>query len=141
MTKREISEQLLRLVSSYNLVGSLYELTDAWSAAGVGEECIEPILEFVEAHPDLDYGVPGPLVHFLELLDDKEYEEKLIESIGRKPTDMTVRMINRVINGTAEPTKRALLISTMRRAATNPKTSPETIERINDYLDYQEGLK
>jgi hypothetical protein len=137
MTSREISEQLLRIAKADNLVGELYKLTDAWSAVEVDVECIEPILKFMEAHPDLDYGSPGPLVHFLELFyGEEEYEEKLIESIGRKPTDITVWMLNRVINDTEEP-KRAVLISTMRQAATNPKTDPLTIQEINDFLEYQ----
>jgi hypothetical protein len=40
-------------------------VVDAWTVAGAGPEAVEPIPRFMEAHPSIDYGVPGALVHFL----------------------------------------------------------------------------
>jgi len=55
--------------------------------------------DFMEEHPEIDYGTPGPLVHFLERFYKKGYEEQLVLSIRRKPTCHTIWMLNRLING------------------------------------------
>jgi hypothetical protein len=80
--------------------------------------------------------MPGALVHFVEEFYQKGYQERLIKSISRKPTMLTVWMLNRVINGTHEPTTKKDLISMMRRAATNPNTDRQTLERIYGYLQH-----
>jgi hypothetical protein len=138
MTSKAISEQLEAIASADDVVSSTAELTEAWSAANVGVESVEPILRFMEEHPTLDYGMPGPLVHFIEEFYLKGYEEKLIESVGRKPTMMTVWMLNRVLNGT-EPAKRLPLVQAMKQAATNPKTDKATLERVQGFLERLNG--
>jgi hypothetical protein len=135
MTSKELSEQLEAISSTDDVVRSTAELTEAWSAGGVGIESIEPILRFIEDHPSLDYGTPGPLVHFIEGFYLKGYEEKLIESVGRKPTMLTVWMLNRVLNGTEEPVKRQLLVRAMRQAAGNSKADEATVLRIQGFLE------
>jgi hypothetical protein len=135
MPNEEISEQLLRIVSADDFGNSSAESTDAWSAAAVGAESIDAVLEFMEAHPNLDYGVPGALVHFVEDFHQKGYEEKLLNSINRSSTILTVGMLNRVINGAQEPDKKAILVSTMKHAAGNPKTDRQTLDCVNGFLE------
>ena len=53
MTSKEISEQLEAIASRDDVVSSTAELTEAWSAANVGVESVEPILRFMEEHPKL----------------------------------------------------------------------------------------
>ena len=65
----------------------------------VGIEAVEPLLQLMERHPLVDFGVPGAIVHFVERFCRKGYEELLVESIKRKPTMHTVWMLNRIING------------------------------------------
>jgi len=136
MTNHEISEQLLKIVSSDDFAKSSAELTEAWSTQAVGVESIDPILEFIEAQPDLDYGTPGALVHFVEAFYRKGYVERLIKSIGRKPTMLTVWMLNRIINGAHEETTKDKFISIMREAATNVNTDRKTLDRINGFLEH-----
>src|SRR5262245_37116403 len=100
MTSKTITEQLESIASATNFASSAAELTEAWSTADAGFESVEPILQFMEVHPTQDYGMPGPLVHFVEEFYTKGYEDKLIESVSRNPTMMTVWMLNRVLNGT-----------------------------------------
>lgn len=135
MTNKEISEQLLKIVSADDFASSSAKLTESWSAAHVGIESVEPILEFMEAHPHLDYGMPGALVHFVEEFDEDGYVERLTNSINRKPTMLTVWMLNRVINGTQEPATKMILASTMRNAAANPRADKKTVEEINHFLE------
>lgn len=135
MTSKEISEHLEAIASADDVVGFTAELTETWSAANVGLESVEPVLRFMEEHSELDYGMPGPLVHFIEEFSVKGYEERLIESVGRRPTPQTVWMLNRVINGTNEPATRQALVRVMRQAANNPQTDEATSERIQGFLE------
>lgn len=61
-------------------------------------EYVKFILELMEKNPNLDYGIPGPLVHFVELYYQNGYEELLLESVKRCPTSQTVWMLNRILN-------------------------------------------
>lgn len=139
MTSKEIGEQLRSIASADDFVSSAAELTEAWSAANVGVESVEPILIFMEEHPELEYGMPGPLVHFIEEFYMKGYEERLIDSVNRRPTMLTVWMLNRILNGTKEPVKRQALVQAMRQAANNPKTDRATLERIQGFLERLNG--
>jgi len=70
---------------------------------------VEPLLVFMEKNPDIEYGMPGPLVHFVEKFYGNGYEAKLVESIKRKPTKHTLWMLSRVINGSSEFAKKEYL--------------------------------
>ena len=60
MIPQEIAEQLQRIASMEDFATRSAELTDAWSRAGGGVETIEPVLRFIEQHPTIDFGMPGP---------------------------------------------------------------------------------
>lgn len=66
MTPHEIDEGLERIAASSFFVHDAYQLVDIWEDACVGSKAIEPILRFMERHPEVDFGTPGPLVHFME---------------------------------------------------------------------------
>ncbi|MBQ4220938.1 MAG: hypothetical protein II666_15450 [Butyrivibrio sp.] len=51
---------------------------------------------FMENNPNIDYGMPGPIVHFMESYYKKGYEDELLKSVKRKPTQHTVWMLNRI---------------------------------------------
>ena len=68
-------------------------------------EFIEPILKLFEQNPDFDFGSPGDLTRFIESFYKKGYEAKLVESIRRKPTEHTLWLLNRVINGVPDEEK------------------------------------
>ena len=53
---------------------------------------------FMENNPNIDYGMPGPIVHFMESYYKKGYEDELLKSVKRKPTQHTVWMLNRILN-------------------------------------------
>lgn len=61
-------------------------------------EYIKYILELIENNPDIYFGNPGPIVHFMELYYKKGYEDLLLESVKKHPTIQTVWMLNRIIN-------------------------------------------
>jgi hypothetical protein len=135
MTSQEITDQLQGIASVGDSATSSEELGDTWSSVGVGIEAVEPVLRFMEEHPNIDFGMPGPLVHFVERFYGSGYQEKLLESLVRKPTPMTIWMLNRVINGTREPEIRRQLIASMERTRTNPLADREAIQWANRFLE------
>lgn len=61
-------------------------------------EYIKYILELIENNPNIYFGNPGPIVHFMELYYKKGYEDLLLESVKKHPTIQTIWMLNRIIN-------------------------------------------
>src|SRR5712671_5533785 len=104
MTSAEIIGRLKMAASSNSLDEQSHQLTQELVTTGLST--VEPILRFMESNPGLDLGSPGPLVHFVERFYGNGYEQKLIDSLQRKPTPHTVRMLNRVINGTNDPAEK-----------------------------------
>ena len=135
MTPREISEQLERLISEEDPAASSAELVAQWSSANVGIEATEPILRFMEEHPSIELGMPGALVHFAEKFYGRGYEEKLIESISRRPTRHTVWMLNRVINGAKAPATKQRCLDAMVRAKSHPLVETNALNQINRLLE------
>ena len=102
-------------------------LTDSWQQAHAGVESVDPILRFMEEHPSLDFGMPGPLTHYVESFHGAGYEDMLLASLDRRPTFHTVWMLNRLINGTADPTIRARQVSAMRRVISNERADASAV--------------
>lgn len=84
---------------SEDFVDIAYEITEEIEGYDEAFDAVDPILQLIEQNPNIDFGVPGPLVHFVEQFFGKGYEEKLVQSIQRFPTFHTVWMLNRIING------------------------------------------
>jgi hypothetical protein len=104
-----------------SLVHKLYELSDKWRNEATGFGAVEAILRFMEAHPDLEYGVPGPLVQFAESFHAEGkapgYREALLASVARSPTYYTVWMLNRLINSEPASAERRALLAAMTEIA------------------------
>lgn len=74
------------------------EKTEELNSLEHANEAIEPILTLIANNPDTDFGISGPLVHFVEQYYKHGYEEILISSIRKTPTSHTLWMLNRIIN-------------------------------------------
>jgi len=135
MTPTEISEQLEGIASSDDFAASSAELTDHWHSANVGFEAVEPILRFMEKNPSIDFGMPGALTHVVEKFYGNGYERMLLESVSRKPTQQTIWMLNRVINGTKAPAEKHRLVAAMAQAKLNSKADPDALIQINRFLE------
>ena len=64
----------------------------------MGEEYVEFLINFMSDNPDIDYGVPGPVVHFIEKYPVDFYLGFLLKAIERKPNDTLLWMLNRIAN-------------------------------------------
>ena len=99
---------------------------------------IEWILHFMEEKPKIDYGMPGPLVHFMEKKYKKGYEKLLLESIKRKPTEHTVWMLNRILND-VNLEDRNVYMDVLKAIVKDSKYDEELRSLAKEFLEYQEG--
>ncbi len=93
------------------------------------------VLVFMEEHPDVDYGGPGALVHFVEQFNGPSYEAALLASLERRPTFITTMLLNRLINGTKGAKKRELLIDAMRTAGSHRRLPADAADHVREYLE------
>lgn len=130
----EIAAQLEQAASEDDFEHKCAELTDSWRAANLGIESVEPILRFMEQQPDLDYGSPGPLVHYVEQFYRKGYDDLLRESVERRPTAHTIWMLNRLINGCRLEDARQPLVELMKKSRVHQLIDKRTAELIDRLL-------
>jgi len=97
-------------------------------------EAVPAIFRFFEAHSDKDLGSPGPLVHFLE--EENDYHIELEQSVLRKPTFLTVWMINRLMNA-AQPMVREYWLTILTKVVEHPNADVETVESAKEFIAYQ----
>lgn len=135
MDARTISDQLRQVAGAPDFPGRSAELLDAWQFAKVGIESVEPILAFMETRPDIDFGAPGPLVHFVETFHGMGYEERLAASLQRKPTAVTVWMLNRLINGTQLVEARRKWIAMMRNTGNHVLADSRVRLQVAHFLE------
>ena len=99
-------------------------------------EYVSFILRLMEENPNLDFGVPGPAVHFVEKFFQKGYEELLLESVNRIPTIHTLWMLNRIINSPALKDKEKYL-SALKSISENENELDSVREEARSFLSFQ----
>lgn len=95
------------------------------------------ILSVMETNPELDYGMPGPIVHFLESYYRKGYEEALLRSVQSIPTSHTVWMLNRIIND-PKLSNREMYIEVLKSSLNRNDISQLVRADIEMFLKYQQ---
>ena len=96
----------------------------------------EDLFMFMENNPNIDYGMPGPIVHFMESYYKKGYEDELLKSVKRKPTQHTVWMLNRILND-ANLIGREKYIGVMEESIKRTDVDLETKKEIKGFLEFQ----
>jgi hypothetical protein len=133
MNRVDVTKQLEEIVTSGDDLEWLSgQLTDKWENEPKSLEIVEAILQFMESHPEIEYGIPGSLVHFVEAFPN--YQEKIIESVERKPTPHTLWMLDRVITAEQDQRQRDALIAVLRRALENPAADLRARDRASESL-------
>ena len=96
------------------------------------------LLKYMEENPSIDYGMPGPVVHYIERYYQKGYEQLLYESLLKKPTQHTLWMLNRIINSPALTDKDKYM--SLLRSISADETIEENVRHdAQRFLDYQNG--
>lgn len=134
MNPNDVFQSLEAISKSDDFVAQAYELSEKWNAEQDSYKAVDPILLFLEKHPGLDVGSPGPLVRFVEQFSGDKYEAKLLQSIRRKPTAHTVWMLNRVINGTKDPEQKQPYIAAMSEATNHPLANATARDQASHFL-------
>ena len=143
----EITRQLEQIASDENFEYLAERLSESWIMSGVGAEAVEPIVKFMEAHPEIDFGAPGALVHMIERpfgaesTERDSYEDVVLASIKRKPTMHTAWLLYRIINATSSSTKRDSFIQAFSDALGKQTLDEPTREQIMRFLEYQAARK
>lgn len=119
-------------------VDFLYELTEKLILTQDSYLAIESVYKLIEKYPEADLGSPGPLVHFLEKFPDL-YVEPLKTSLQRRPTTLTVWMLNRIINGEENVIEKANYLLLMRQLIDHPLVDNELKDDILQFIEYQEN--
>ena len=74
------------------------EIVDAMEASPQPFDLVAPILELIANHPEVDFGSPGELVHFVEKFYHQGYEDLLLESVLKSPPVYNIWMLHRCYN-------------------------------------------
>lgn len=99
-------------------------------------EYLECIFELIENNPNLYFGNPGAIVHFMELYYKKGYEDLLLKSVTKCPTMQTIFMINRIIND-PKLEEREKYINALKTLLCKNCIEKEIKEEIESILSYQ----
>jgi len=105
-------------------------------------ELVEPVIRFIEEHPHLPFGNPGPLVHFVEEYYQQGYEPLLMESVKRCPTPHTLWMLTHLIYAEDDPNHDnyvALLRDTAARSDLDEATR-QAADKYIKHIDGEQGV-
>lgn len=103
---------------------------------GTVMDCADDMFDLMERLDDVDLGSPGPLVHALESTGGA-YEPRLEASVRRKPSPLSVWMVNRILN--TDRSDRQYWLDLLTLAATHPLASATTHAEAQAFLTYQSG--
>ncbi|MEP4545295.1 MAG: hypothetical protein ABJ000_03890 [Saccharospirillum sp.] len=92
------------------------------------------MFRLMERLNDSELGSPGPLVHALESLD---YRDALSESVQRCPTELSLWMLNRILNTDLSSTERVKYVDLLRRSSVHEKSTERVKEVARDFLQFQ----
>jgi hypothetical protein len=92
------------------------------------------LFALMERLDEVDLGSPGPIVHALERTG-VEYHPLLARSVRRKPTPLTVWMVNRILN--KDPADRDDWVEILASVEQVPIVSPETVREAREFLAFQ----
>lgn len=134
MITHDVTAQLRDIAKSPDFPSDSEAIVDSWISGGIGLEAVSHVLRFMEDNPDIDYGKPGALVHFLERFYLHGYEGELIASIRRKPTLHTLWMLNRLINGAKSSDTRSRYIDELNNAKAAQQLDDVTRHAIDHFL-------
>lgn len=134
MTVTTLQTRLRQAISSPDFMGELNSITNDLKDSHADINSVEPILRFMEENPALDFGSPGPLVHFVEKFYRAGYEAELLASLKRHPTSHTIWMLNRIINGTKDPNARNSLAGALKAAGQHSLADDATRALVSRFV-------
>lgn len=132
MTKEEIITQLQSKAKEDEAYYMDADLIDAINEYPEPFELVEPILVIIGINPTVDFGMPGDLVHFVELFYKHGYEELLLSSVRKNPTAHNIWMVHRCFNDVNNP-KRDMFVKLMKELKADPSVSMDIKKEIDEF--------
>jgi hypothetical protein len=134
-TKDDVAKELASIKDDVELDEKVDHLIEGWEQSQLGVVAIKPILQFMEQHPDWNYGMPGSLVHFMETFYRAGYEDELLRSVERHPIMHTTWMLNRVINGERDSARRRVFLNALSSIQGHKLADTEVVEFAKECLE------
>ena len=133
MTKNEIIISLQKGINPYEEYYIEDKVMEAMLEYPNPFELVAPILEIIESNPDIDFGTPGNLVHFVEKFYKKGYEKLLLKSVRKNPTIHNIWMLHRCYTDEDNPlhSKFALLIKEIKEDESVSSKIKKVIEEFS----------
>ena len=120
----------------YDSKDKLNELTAELIASPHPERGVPVLFDILERMPEADLGSPGPIVHTLERTRG-HYEGELVASIKRRPTDLAIWMVNRILNATSDAESRVFYLGVLQTAAEHPSASQVVKQEAKRFIEHQ----
>ncbi len=120
-----------------NAERALSELATEMEKHPKSQELIQDVLLLFERYPNEDFGMPGPLAHVIEKHYTRGYEDKLIQSLIRCPTSLTIWLANRIIN--AADGNRDQFVSLLEETASRSDIAKSIRDEAKYYLSRIQG--
>lgn len=111
-------------------------ICDDLEERGVVIDCADEMFAVMERLDDADLGSPGALVHALESTG-AAYEPHLKASVLRKPSPLSVWMVNRILNG--DRRDRESWVDLLTIAGSHPLAAEATRDDAQEFLTHQSG--
>lgn len=124
------SEDYENLDQLERLCGQIVELEN-------GQLACQVLIKLLERHPEIEFGSPGAPVHTLEKFIG-HYESHLYESLQRRPTELTVWMLNRILNG-KEDNDKGELLELMEQCSRHEVANEQTRKSAIEFIDFQKS--
>jgi len=134
-------EEIIKDLNNYSPVQDEWRGLDeliAEAAEYHGDKIVRALLNVLERYPTHDgYGVFWSIVHALEAMTG--YEAELVNSISRQPHEMSVLMLNRLINGGISDIEGKPIINILKEVSNNEVVSKDIRNQANDFIEHQES--
>ena len=118
----------------YEKFDRINTLVDQLRQNNDGHLACDALIDLLERHPSVEFGTPGEPIHTIESYDG-QYEDLLSKSLDRRPTYMTIWMLNRIIN--ASPDNKDDLIEKMKTYINHPLADNEARTAAQGFYDFQ----
>ena len=98
-------------------------------------QAVPLLFDWFEAHAGQDVGSPGAFVHFIE--EKLDFFPLLLASLARRPTGITVWMVNRIANAATSAPEVQLWIDVLQAAMVHPLADEECRDDAQHFLQRQ----
>ena len=98
-------------------------------------QAVPLLFDWFEAHAGQDVGSPGAVVHFIE--EKLDFFPLLLASLARKPTGITVWMVNRIANAATNAPEIQPWIDVLQAALVHPLADEECRDDAQHFLQRQ----